>query len=225
MRHLILLFLSIILLSSCRKDKREFTSDFPNGYVTNVFIDYYESTNRTFVSMSFVVPGPNDYYQSRTILLPPECYLKLNGIEISAQTGYTYYEHNVEGKPICEIEFLDHDGTIYKNTLFPPDTAYFTNLPDTISSLVDMELQINPTLIDSNEYTSICLDGCSYDNGDWVYFGTDSIFTPNSYTTLESGSTHVLYLYRTKHLSNPNLPLGGGSISYRYIADRTFYVP
>lgn len=225
MRLITLIFCFIFLLSSCRKDKREFTSDFPNGYRTEVYIDYYEYSNTTDVSVGFIIPSANNYYYQHSVLLPAESYLKYNGIEMTVPEGYSFYQNFFDGKAIGLLEFLDYDGTIYKNSVIPPDTAYFINLPDTISSLEDVVLRINPPIIDSSETSEICLNGCSDDYGDWLYHGTDSIFTPYYYPTLESEKNHVLYLYRTKYIQNTNFPLGGGSIRYRYIAKKTFYAP
>lgn len=215
----------IILLSSCRKDKREFTSDFPHGYKTEIIIHYYESTNTTRVAVGFSIPDSYNYIGKRGILLPPEGYLKINGVEVIAQPGYTFYEQYFDGKPTCLIEFKDYDGTIYKNTMIPPDTAYFINVPDTVSSLEDFQLQVNAPILDSNESSEICLNGCGDDYGDWLYFGTDSLISPYYYPTLESGMNHILYLNRSKHLSNPILPFAGGSVVYYYVAEKAFYTP
>ena len=193
-------------------------------------IDYHAAADVTSVLVFFHDPDVPFYYDSYNKLLkiPKDSYLRVNGNDFTwYQYGGGYY-CELEGKPTCSIEFKDLDGTIYTNTIVPPDTAYFIDFPDTVSASEDIELQINPPLIDSNEVSHLCLDGpCNSDLSLWIYSGTDStMIIKNSWLDFGIGdrTRKELFLKRSKTPSNPQLPMGGGSIVYNYVVSKVFYV-
>lgn len=219
MRLLAPIFFLIILISSCHKDEiREFTSDYQDQFSTYIEINYNEANNNTSVLILFFDPYSDYYYQS--LKLPKGSYIKINDVELKWESGY---HHIFKGKPNCKIEFKDIDGLIYKNTLIPPDTAYFINLSDTVLANEDLEFQVNAPALDSNEYKSIFLDDHGDDYWHYAIFGTDSIMTISSFE-LENQTAHTLFLYRKKGIKKPNLPIGGGSIEYSYNINHTFYI-
>ncbi len=210
-----------MLLASCNKEKRlKYTSKFKDEFKTEIIIDYWPQSNSTSIKLAFSIP--KDEYETMYLRLPKDSYLKLNGVETVLQDDYSYYERIVDGKPVCTIEFKDYDETVYLNSITPPDTAYFINLPDTVSHLVDFQFQVNAPLVASDEVSFLCLDGCD-DQGTAFYYGTDTLITV-SHLNLYSQSNQVVYLRRMKHLPNPNLPFGGGSITYYYNVEKTIYV-
>ncbi len=221
MRHLLIIFFSVLVFASCNKEKRlKYTSKYKDEFKTEVIIDYWPASNETSIKVVFSIP--TDEYVATALRLPKDSYLKLNGVETFLQDHYSYYERIVDGKPVCTIEFKDYDETVYLNSIAPPDTAYFVNLPDTVSHLVDFQFQVNAPVVSSDEVNLLCLDACD-DQGTTLHYGTDSVITVKHYY-LVSGSNQVVYLRRDKVLPNPNLPLGGGSITYRYNIEKTIYV-
>jgi len=221
MRQFLIISFSLILFVSCHKERRlKYTSKFKDEFKTEIIIDYWPQSNTTRIAVGFSVP--KDEFETYYLQLPKDSYLKLNGVETLLQDNYSYYERIVDGKPICTIEFKDYDETVYLNSITPPDTAYFINLPDTVSHLVDFQFQVNAPVIASDEVSLLCLDGCD-DQGISFYYGTDSIINV-SHLYLESESNQFVSLRRMKVLPNPNLPLGGGSITYRYNIEKTIYV-
>lgn len=216
-----------VLLCACRKDNLQFTSEVPNGYRTDVFVDYYEPLNSTTVSVGFRMVDFAAYdYQEKYFVIAPDGFIKFNGNELTVPSGSQFYLNQFDGKTACVIEFTDYDGTIFTNVLIPPDTAYFVNLPDTIASFEDFQLEISPALADSNEKNYVSIDSYGVgDNVDWLYYGTDSLPQLSYYPNLAHNQNHMLFLTRSKYLLNPNLPLGGGSITYNYIVGKSFYTP
>jgi hypothetical protein len=108
--------------------------------------------------------------------------------------------------------------------MVPPDTAFFVNLPDTISSFDDLQLQVNAPNPDSSETSEICLDQHGFDYG-YCHYTTDSLIDTENFPTLDGEMNHTIYLYRYKYHPNEHLPAVGGSITYRYIVERTFFTP
>jgi len=222
MRHLIQVLFSIILgltflITSCGKiGKRDTISRFKNQFATNIKIEYAGSNTR--IQVVFHDSKEPFYYgcceSPQPLKLNKDSYIKVNGIDMEL-SEYGGYQLDLDGKPICTFEFRDLDGSIYKNVLVPPDTAYFINFPDSVLATEDFVFEVNPALIDSNETNIIALDDHYYgDQHFWNYFGTDSKITIKRGFLDEP--LHMLFFGRSKSLSNPNFPKGGGEINYNY---------
>lgn len=220
MRHVTLLFCATILFSACRKEVRQYTTDFQDQYTTRISILYDGRFDQTIASVAFLdpiyfyIPGP-----IVTLELPSNCELKINNQDFTWTSNY--YEYVFDGRPDCEILFKDADGSVYTNTIMAPDTVYFVNFPDTVSSSVDFQFQLHADNLDSNERIKICLDSHGDDYGT-CFYDIDSIFTLDQ-SYLNDTTTHWLYLYREKSVPNPSLPLGGGYINYSYGIAKSFY--
>ncbi len=220
MKHTVLIYSALILFLSCRKEVRQYTTDFQDQYTTRMTILYDGRYDQTIASVAFLdpiyfyIPGP-----IVTLELPENCELKINNQDFEWNSNY--YEYVFDGKPDCEILFKDADGSIYNNTIIAPDTMYFVNFPDTVSSLVDYQFQFYAANLDTNERIRICLDGHGDDYGDCFNNLDTTLILDQSY--LNDTTTHWLYLYREKSVPNPSLPLGGGYIYYSYVIAKSFY--
>ena len=216
----------VFLFCSCTKQKIKIsTADFQGQFKTYIKFDCFAS-HKTRVKVFFYDPNAPFHYDvepSNTLKLPPGTHLKINGEELNwveFYTGYGFYQYEFDGKPICAIEFKDLDGTVYKNTVIPPDTAYFIGFPDTVTLFEDLTFQVNAPNLDSNESHAIYLDGNGGDYYTYAYFGKDTIITmPHQY--LEPRG-HYFEFNRIKQILNPNLPPGGGDIVYHYRIDHFF---
>lgn len=221
MKQLILICSASAFFASCRKDVRQFTTDFQDQFTTRIEILYDATANRTTAGVAFMdpiyfyIPGPYN-----TLELPSSCELKINNQDLTWTTSY--YELLFDGKSDCEIFFQDADGKTYINSVSALDTAFFVNLPDTVSSTADLQIQVEAPLLDSTERIRICLDSHGDDYGDCFYIGLDSIMTLDQ-SYLKDTTMHTLYLYCYKSNTNPNLPLGGGSITYTYATYKSIY--
>jgi hypothetical protein len=220
MKYFTTICCAIILFSSCKKEVRQYTTDFQDQYTTRVDVIYDEHWNQTTASVTFLdpiyfyTPGP-----LITLELPSNCELKMNGQDLVWQPNY--YEYVFDGQPDCEMLFQDADGPVYANTIMASDSIYFINFPDTVSSTADFQFQWQAVNLDTNERIRICLDGHGDDYGD-CFYNLDSAFTLD-HSYLQEATTHWLYLYREKSVPNPSLPLGGGYIEYSYVIRKKFY--
>lgn len=220
MKQTFLIFSAIILFSACRKEVRQYTTDFQDQYTTRIQIYYDEYWNQTTASVSFLdpiyfyIPGP-----IVSLELPSNCELKINNQDLVWQPNY--YQYIFVGKQDCEFFFKDADGLEYFNTIIGPDTIHFVNFPDTVSSTADFQFEIEAQDLDSNEIIKICLDSHGDDYGN-CFYDIDSLFTLDE-SYLNDTTTHWLYLYRHKSVPNPSLPLGGGYIEYSYVISKSFY--
>jgi hypothetical protein len=221
MRNLTLFICSLTLLASCLKDDAVgYTSDIPDEFMTQIDISYEASRKVTVAHVFFA--DVSDPYQWKGLQLPSNSHIKMNGIELTWHPESRFYSTEFDGTPECFVEFKNHDETIYNFNLFPPDTVYFKNLPDTIPSLQEFELHVNAPILDSNERDRICLDVATGDNNNCIYNGQDSIINLES-QHFQPEKTHIMYLYRTKNMLNPNLPLGGGGVTYNYIIEQLIF--
>lgn len=208
---------ALLFLLSCEKNETvRYTSDFQNQYTTNIEVNYLESLEKTQV---FVLFFKDNDLTFQSLKLPEDASITVNGIDLTDQEfAYTI---EFEGKPNCTIELKDIDGKIYRNTLYPVDTAYFINFPDSISAGSEFDFEVNAPILDSSESSSICRD-ISYLERDCIYTNSlDSVFTFFS-TFYDDFPHNTLYFQRQKRIKKPNLPQGGGIIQYNYIVEKQY---
>lgn len=224
MKHLPLIFLCIVLSVSCKKDKRaDRTSKYPGEFISDIIVTYYPNSNQTSIIVGFHLGYSQ--FNMQHLQLSKDSYLKINNVEIETKMEkyQNYYELILDGKQLANIEFKDYDGIIYSNTIAPPDTAYFINFPDTVVFGQNFEIQINAPDLTKNESSVIEIDGGG-DTGLTIYVGTDTIITVDNSYYFNQNESYTVNFTRTKSLSNPQLPLGGGSVTYSYKIDKTIYV-
>lgn len=225
MRHLMLIGCCVLFLFACKKGKRaDKTCRYEGEYKTLVIVNYYADRDQTEIYVGFTM-GESQFDMTHLQLSGKDPYLKINNIDIEPKMEkyQGYYYMNFSGKVNALVEFRDFDEVVHANAIFAPDTAYFINLPDTVSGEQDLEFMVNAPVLDSGETSFICLDGCG-DTGIFFYSGTNEIiFVDKKYLDINE-SPHVFTLQRSKTLSHPSLPSGGGYVEYNYIVDQVFYV-
>ena len=228
MIKLITLCFLIFFLISCKK---KYTSNFKGKFISQISIDHHAVSNSTRIIAIFHDADEPFYYglgAPTPLKIRNRGYIKVNGIDLEWHESGGYFL-DLKGKPTCTIEFKDHDGSVYRNTIAPPDTTYFVNFPDSVSSTGNFSFQVSAPNLDSNEFSLIALDDDYYnDIHFWDYAGTDTIieiedvgfYTSNFITD----GNHFMNLNRAKKMLNPNLPTGGGEIVYHYNLVQYFYI-
>ena len=219
----------IFFLISCKK---KYTSNFKGKFRSQISIDHHAGSNSTRIIAIFHDTDEPFYYglgAPTPLKIRSKGYIKVNGIDLEWYESGGGYFLDLIGKPTCSIEFKDHDGTIYRNTITPPDTAHFVNFPDSVSSTGNFSFQVSTPNLDSNEYSLIALDDYYYnDIHFWDYVGTDTILEIENVGTYTShfinDGNHFMTLNRAKKMLNPSLPSGGGEIVYHYNLEQNFRI-
>lgn len=227
MKHVAFFFCLIFVLASCKKDNPEtvirYTSDVPNEFTTSLSVFYDQDDDQTTARAFFWDEVPDSVGSSEEVLrLPSNSYVNFNGIPMTSETsGGSWLDKVHGGKADGLFEFMNFDQIVYSNFIDMPDTVYLVNLADTIDASQDLQLTFGGPPMEGDETMRVTLS-VNNDYGEFYETTADStIIIPKSY--LLSGQEQRLVLSRSKTLVNPNLPVGGGSVSCRYTVSLMIY--
>lgn len=213
-----------ILILSCKKEVHDlrYTSDAPSSFETDVSVRYDQNENLTGVSVTFIGSVDN---HSKGLILPAESYFEYNGQQLQAD-AYKRYRTSFQGNENAVVKFQNFDGKMYSNAFSVPDTAYFVDLPDTLSADQDLTLYFGgPELAHKENWTVSFIGKASHSCDDGYY----SASTKENSTTIlkhhfEAGESYEFTLTRGKRVDCISLPGKGGSIIFKYVLRKTVYL-
>lgn len=226
MKSISLIIITLLVFASCKKEDpavvdvpTSYTSDMPDSFETFISVDYDQNDNETKVKVFF--RGEPNSTTYRLLKLPSNSTIKYNGTVL---TGEYTFEKTIEGKENAQFDFLNFDETLYTNSITAPDTVFFKDLPDTVSSDLDLTVSFGGESLENNEKWSFAFPGNFY--GDYY----DGVFTTTTDTSvfvdkqiLLPSTTYPVELTKVITLEHPELPLGGGRIIYRYKITKEIY--